>query len=255
MDDSQRSPQQKQRKQRRTPRNTETVAYKQETVAPAKTFAKQEASQRRLIASVSVPDGPLITAVIEHAQRLSEPYLFNHAMRSWLFAEAIGRIKRIDYDREVVAIGTILHDIGLAASVSGPNRFEVNGADAALSFIKDKGLSDHRAQLIWDTVALNSTPSLALHKEPELAVATMGIGLDYGGFGIEALPTTVVERILSAFPRLRMKQQFAETCCRLVTTKPETSHDNFLRDFGERFVPGYKAVSTVDLLMNAPFDE
>ena len=235
--------------------NTETVGYKQETVAPAKMFAKRDASQTRLIAGVSVPDGPLITAVIEHAQRLSEPYLFNHAMRSWLFAEAIGRIKRIDYDREVVAIGTILHDIGLTASVSGPNRFEVNGADAALSFIKGKGLSERRAQQIWDTVALNSTPSLALHKEPEVAVATMGIGLDYGGFGIEAFPTTDVERILSAFPRLRMKQQFAETCCRLVTTKPETSYDNFLRDFGERFVPGYKAVSTADLLMNAPFDE
>ena len=58
-----------------------------------------------------------------------------------------------------------------------------------------------------------------------------------------------------AFPRLRMKQQFAETCCRLVTAKPETSYDNFLRDFGERFVPGYKIVSTVDLLINAPFDE
>jgi hypothetical protein len=52
-----------------------------------------------------------------------------------------------------------------------------------------------------------------------------------------------------------MKQRFAETCRRLVTAKPETSHDNFLRDFGERFVPGYRAVSTVDLLMNAPFDE
>jgi hypothetical protein len=176
-------------------------------------------------------------------------------MRSWLFAEAIGRIKGIDYDREVVAIGTILHDIGLTAGVSGPNRFEVNGADAALSFIKGKGLSDRRAQLIWDLVALNSTPSLALHKEPEVAVGTMGIGLDYGGFGVEALPPADVERILSAFPRLRMKQQFAETCCRLVKAKPELSHDNFLRDFGERFVPGYKAVSTVDLLMNAPFDE
>jgi len=235
--------------------NTETVGYKQETVAPAKTFVNPGASKTRLIAGVSVPDGPLITAVIEHAQRLSEPYLFNHAIRSWLFAEAIGRIKKIDYDREVVAIGTILHDIGLTASVSGPNRFEVNGADAALSFIKGKGVSDRRAQLIWDTVALNSTPSLALHKEPEVAVATMGIGLDYGGFGIEAIPTADVERILSAFPRLKMKLQFAETCCRLVTNKPETSHDNFLRDFGERFVPGYKAVSTVDLLMNAPFDE
>jgi hypothetical protein len=164
-------------------------------------------------------------------------------------------MKGIDYDHEVVAVGTILHDIGLTGSVSGPNRFEVNGADAALSFIKGKGLSDRRAQLIWDLVALNSTPSLALHKEPEVAVGTMGIGLDYGGFGVEALPAADVERILSAFPRLRMKQRFTETCCRLVTAKPETSYDNFLRDFGERFVPGYKAVSTIDLLMNAPFHE
>jgi hypothetical protein len=223
--------------------------------APAKASITHDAPRTRLIAGVSVTDNPLITLVIEYVQRVSDPYLFNHAMRSWLFAEAIGRIKGIDYDHEVVAIGTILHDIGLTASVSGPNRFEVNGADAALSFIQGKGLSDRRAQLIWDLVALNSTPSLALHKEPEVAVGTMGIGLDYGGFGVEALPAGDVERILSAFPRLKMKQRFAETCCRFVTEKPETSHDNFLRDFGERFVPGYKAVSTVDLLMNAPFDE
>jgi hypothetical protein len=208
-----------------------------------------------LIAGVRVPDTPLITAAIEYAQRLSEPYLFNHAMRSWLFAQAIGRLKALQYDHEVVAIGTILHDIGLTPTVTGPNRFEVNGANAALSFIRGKGLSDRRGQLIWDLVALNSTPSLALHKEPEVAVGTMGIGLDYGGFGIEALPAPEIDRILSAFPRLTMKQRFAEACCRLVTTKPDTSYDNFLRDFGERFVPGYKPVSTVDLLMNAPFDE
>src|SRR6476620_888850 len=235
--------------------NDETVSYKQETLASAKTFVNRDASQTRLIAGVSLPDGPLITEAIEHAQRLSEPYLFNHAMRSWLFAEAIGRIKGMDYDREVVAIGTILHDMGLTASVSGPNRFEVNGADAVLSFIKGKGLSDRRAQLIWDLVALNSTPSLALHKEPEVAVGTMGIGLDYGGFGIQALPAGDLERILSVYPRLKMKQRFADACCRRVTEKPETSYDNFLRDFGERFVPGYKTVSTVDLLMNAPFEE
>jgi len=75
-------------------------SYKQETVAPAKMIVNQDVSQTRLIAGVSVSDGPLITAVIEYAERLSEPYLFNHAMRSWLFAEVIGRIKRTDYDRE-----------------------------------------------------------------------------------------------------------------------------------------------------------
>ena len=220
-----------------------------------KTETVNEAPPTRLIAGVSVPDNPVITAAIEYARRLSEPYLFNHAMRSWLFAETIGRIKGIDYDREVVAIGTILHDIGLTAGVSGSDRFEVNGADAARSFIKGRGFSDRRVQLIWDLVALNSTPSLALHKEPEVAVGTMGIGLDYGGFGVEAIPAADIESILQAFPRLRMKEKFTETCCRLVLAKPETSYDNFLRDFGERFVPGYKTLSTVDLLMSAPFDE
>jgi len=124
----------------------------------------------RLIAGISVPDSPLITEVIEYAQKLSENYLFNHAMRSWLFAAKIGQIKAIDYDHEVVAVGTILHDIGLTSGVSGSNRFEVNGADVALSFIKERGFSDRRAQLIWDLVALNSTPSIALHKEAEVAV-------------------------------------------------------------------------------------
>ena len=208
-----------------------------------------------VIAGVSVPDSALITDALVYAQKLYEPYLFNHAVRSWLFAAKIARLKGIDCDLEVVAVGTILHDIGLAAGVSGSNRFEVNGAAAALSFVNDRGLSNRRAQLVWDLVALNSTPSIALHKEAEVAVGTMGIGLDYAGFGFELIPPAEMTDILSAFPRLEMKHQFAETCCRLVAAKPDTSSDNFLRDFGERFVPGYTPVSTVDLLMNAPFEE
>ena len=211
--------------------------------------------QTRLIAGVSVPDSPLITEALEYAQKLSDAYLFNHAMRSWLFAAKIGQSKGIDCDLEVVAVGTILHDIGLSAAVPGSNRFEVNGAAAARSFVKERGFSDRRAQLIWDLVALNSTVSIALHKEPEVALDTMGIGLDYGGFGFELIPSADMTEVLRAFPRLNMKTKFAETCCRLVTAKPETSSDNFLRDFGERFVPGYKPISTVDLLMNAPFEE
>ena len=209
----------------------------------------------RVMAGVSVPNSSLIAEAIDYARKLYEPYLFNHAMRSWLFAARIGQLKRLDCDPEVVAVGAILHDIGLTSSVSGSNRFEVNGASAAVSFVRERGVSDRRAQLIWDLVALNSTPSIALHKEAEVALGTMGIGLDYGGFGFELIPSAEMTDILRAFPRLKMKTEFAETCCRLVAAKPETSSDNFLRDFGERFVPGYKPISTVDLLMNAPFEE
>lgn len=208
-----------------------------------------------LLAGLRVPDSPRISEALQYAQNLCEPYLFNHAVRSWLFAARLGQVKQIDCDPEVVAIGTLLHDIGLTAGVPGANRFEVNGADAAASFVKERGFTPRRTQLVWDLVALNSTVSIALHKEPEVALGTMGIGLDYGGFGFELIPPAEMTAILRAFPRLAMKERFADACCRLVKAKPETSSDTFLRDFGARFVSGYKPVSSVDLLMNAPFEE
>jgi hypothetical protein len=50
------------------------------------------------------------------------------------------------------------------------------------------------------------------------------------------------------------QRHFTDSVCRIVKTKPQTTYDNFAGDFGERFVPGYKRPSTVDLLMNAPFE-
>jgi len=209
----------------------------------------------RLLAGVSVPDTPVISRAIEFARERTEPYLFNHAMRSWLFASIIAQRNQTVHDGEVLAVATILHDVGLAEDFSGPLRFEVEGANAARAFARNEGVDEHRAQLIWDGVALNSTPSIALYKEPEIAVATLGIGLDWGGFGYEALTDAEVAEIVETFPRLGMKEQFTHAVCRIVETRPTTTYDNFARDFGERFVPGYKPASTVDYLLNSPFKE
>lgn len=209
----------------------------------------------RLLAGVSVPDTPLISRAIEFARERSEPYLFNHVMRSWLFAALLAQRKQQAHDSEVLAVTTILHDLGLADGFDGPLRFEVEGANAARDFARNEGVDDRRAQLIWDGVALNSTPSLSLYKETEVALATMGIGLDWGGWGYEALTGAEVAAIIEAFPRLGMKEQFTRAVCRIVETRPATTYDNFARDFGERFVAGYKPASTVDYLLNSPFME
>ena len=209
----------------------------------------------RLLAGVSVPDTSLITRAIEFACEKSEPYLFNHVMRSWLFAAIIAQRKQLAHDGEVLAVTTILHDLGLAEAFDGPLRFEVEGANAARTFVRNEGMDDRRAQLVWDGVALNSTVSIALYKEPEIALATMGIGLDWGGFGYESLTETEVAQVVEAFPRLGMKERFTHAVCRIVETRPATTFDNFARDFGERFVPGYKPASTVDYLLNSRFKE
>lgn len=215
----------------------------------------QSGIKTRLLAGVTVPDTPVISRAIEFARERSEPYLFNHAMRSWLFAAIIAQRNQTVHDGEVLAVATILHDVGLAEDFHGPLRFEVEGANAARAFARDQHLDDHQAQLIWDTVALNSTPSIALHKEAEVALSTMGIGLDWGGWGYEALDQTQVAAIVNEFPRLEMKKQFTRAICRIVETHPDTTYDNFARDFGERFVAGYRPMSTVDYLLNSPFKE
>ncbi len=71
--------------------------------------------------------------------------------------------------------------------IAGPSGFEVEGANAARDFARKQGMSEPRAQLIWDGVALNSTPSIGLYKEPEVALCTTGIGLDWGGWGYDTL--------------------------------------------------------------------
>ena len=208
----------------------------------------------RVLAGITVTDTPLITRALDYARGYSEPVLFNHAVRSWLFAVRLGQLQGIAHDAEVVAVGSLLHDLGLTDHFTGPRRFEIEGADAARAFAREQGLDDRRVQLVWDTVALNSTPSLALYKEAEVALSTAGIVLDFGGPQYDQIPPAEMKSILAAFPRLDMKRSFTDSVCRIVRTRPETTYDNFARDFGERFVPGYKAPSTVDFLMNGPFE-
>jgi hypothetical protein len=176
-------------------------------------------------------------------------------MRSWLFAVRLGQLKGIPHDAEIVAVGTLLHDITLNESYAGPRRFEVEAADLVRSFAAEAGMDDRRAGLIWDCVALNSTPSIGLYKEPEVVLCTTGIGLDVVGFQFDELPQSEIDAIVGEYPRLKMKERFVQCFTHFAATHPETSYDNFVRDFGERFVPGYHPPSAVDWVLNAPFKE
>ena len=202
-----------------------------------------------------VPSSPLVDRAMEYARRACEPYLFNHVVRSWLFASRLGELQNIAHDAEVVAVGTLLHDITLNENFAGPRRFEVEAADLARNFAQDNGVDQRRAQLIWDSVALNSTASIGLYKESEVALCTAGIVLDVVGIQYSLIPPVELAEILREFPRLDMKRRMTRCFCHIAETHPETTYDNFVRDFGERFVAGYKAPSSADYVANAPFEE
>jgi hypothetical protein len=208
----------------------------------------------RILGGVTVPDTPLITKAINLAQSSLSTPAFNHVMRTWLFGQYIAvhtpDISSLHIDAELHAVAAILHDLGWSSSpahISPDKRFEVDGANATRSFLlcetEGVGWDTHRLQLAWDAVALHTSPSIAVHKQPEVKACCVGIGADFSGWegsygGV--MTKEVWEGIVSAFPRNGFKACLVEVTSLLCKTKPGTTYDNFVGDFGVEFgVEGY----------------
>jgi hypothetical protein len=203
----------------------------------------------------SLPETPLILRAFDYARDHLPHSLFNHVTRSWIFATQVAAARGEPFDAEVVAVSTLLHDIGLTPHGDGANRFEVNGASIAAAFVREEGFDDRRAHLVWDGIALHATQSISLFKETERALSARGIGVDFGTADYYTLDRADIAAVVAAVPRLHMKREFAACALHLAETKPEMTYDTFIRDFGERFVPGYKAPSLVDALAGGPYGE
>jgi hypothetical protein len=207
------------------------------------------------LAGIKVPDTRLVRDAIDLARSSSEPFLFNHVMRSWLFSVLLSENAKPAPDPELLAVSTVLHDLGLTDRYSAEERFEVDGANAALAFMKERGISMQQTQVVWDAIALHTTRSIALHKEAEVAMTHSGIAVDVLGVGLDRIHQDKQHAILAAFPRLALKSQFQSSLCNIVRRKPATSFDNILRDFGTRYVDGFTPPNFADLVANSPFSE
>jgi hypothetical protein len=200
-----------------------------------------------VLAGIKVPDTVLVRDAIDLSRSASERFLFNHVMRSWLFGVLLSESAERAPDAELLAVATILHDLGLTDRYTAENRFEVDGANAARSFLKGRGISTQQMQVVWDAIALHTTRSIALHKEPEVVMTHSGITADVLGAGLDRIPHDKQGAILAEFPRLALKN--------IARRKPESTFDNIARDFGVRYVEGYTSPNFADVVANAPFSE
>jgi hypothetical protein len=216
---------------------------------------KDETQDWKSIAGIRVADSALVHDAIELARSSSFPFLFNHVMRSWLFGILLSEHAEVAPNPELLAVATLLHDLGLTDRYTGANRFEVDGANAARAFLTGRGISTQDMQVVWDAIALHTTRSIALHKEPEVAMTHSGVTADVLGVGLDRIPMEKQRAVLTEFPRLALKIQLKSCLCNVVRRKPETSFDNILRDFGSRYVEGFTPPNFADLVANAPFSE
>ena len=207
----------------------------------------------RLLAGIRVLDTPLINKALAFARQNLNDITFNHVNRAWLLGQFIAdnSPEMKDRDVELHSIAAILHDLGWSHNpdlISEDKRFEVDSANEAVKFILREGMREEwdqqRVQLLWDAVALHTTASIAIHKEKEVKACCVGVWAEfvpleeaYGG----VLTKDVWDAIVREFPRTEFKEDVTDILCGLCRTKPGTTYDNFVGDFGTALVEGYSA--------------
>jgi len=205
--------------------------------------------------NLNLPDSHVARDAYARARDESLPWLFNHVVRSWLYGAKLSQHRALAPDAELVAVAVLLHDLGLACGGAPDRRFEVVGADAGRTFALSHNMGERRADTIWDAIALHTTASIARHKGTDVICCISGIACDYGGAGYQDLSDNDKKVILSAYPRLGMKKRLTTCLCDIARNHPSTTRDNFISDFGLKYITGYTRSSAVDYLDQAPFDE
>ncbi|KAH7146722.1 hypothetical protein B0J13DRAFT_584238 [Dactylonectria estremocensis] len=201
----------------------------------------------KVIAGVEVVDTPLVRAAQDFARQHLDDLAYNHVMRSWIFGVIIyqhfrdkGEFPAIDL--EAHAVSAILHDLGWDKTgelVSVDKRFEVDGAIAARNFIEEQ----QKLQLVWDAIALHSTPAIAAYKEPVVRLCSFGTSVDFQGPDSDRTRTVTWEEfhaLNNVFPRHDLASGVRKVMCGLCRTKPATTYDTFVMGWGRKYVEGYQ---------------
>ena len=99
---------------------------------------------------LKLPDSPAVRDAYAQAETKSQPWLFNHVVRSWLYGAKLAQHGGLASDAELVAVSFLLQDLGLARGGAPDRRFEVVGADAGRDFALSHNMGERRAETVWE---------------------------------------------------------------------------------------------------------
>ena len=204
----------------------------------------------------SIPDSELAKKATQLVAEVSPKFLYHHCIRSYLFGEILGKRNGIKYDRELLYLGAVLHDLGLTERFNlSEQRFEVDGADAARAFVLEHGLSDEKAEIVWDAIALHTSIGIASRKQPEIALVHLGVSADILGMGLEDIDREIIERVIDNYSRLGCNRAFMELIISQVKQKPQAAAFTWMADVGKRHVHGFVCPTFEESIRNNPFNE
>jgi hypothetical protein len=209
------------------------------------------------IADVRIPDSKLAQEATQLIRDTEPPLLFHHSTRVYLFGALAGIRKKLKFDLELLYIGAMFHDIGLTKQYSSATeRFEVDGANAARAFLKQHGISETSIDVVWDAIALHTTPGIPQHKKPEVALVTAGVEMDVLGIDYDGFSDSQRAAVVAAHPRGdHFKEEIIKAFNEGFKHKPETTFGTVNDDVLVLHDPSFKRMNFCSIILNSAWKE
>ena len=205
------------------------------------------------IAGIRIPDSKLAREATGLLREHGTDLLLAHSIRVYLFGAIRGRHRGLTFDSELLYFGAVFHDLGLTAKYrSQDHRFEIDSANTARDFLRANGIDESAVGVVWDAIALHTTPEIPWHKRPEIALVTGGVEADVLGDGLAEIPDGDRDAVLAAYPRIDFKRGIVQAFSDGFAHKPMSTFGTMNTDVLERTLPGYRRPNFCELIAANP---
>ena len=162
-----------------------------------------------------VPNDAISQAAYEHVRSNLDPVILNHSLRTFLYALATSEKEQLPWHepmrQPLLFVAAVFHDMGTTHSCDGPQRFEVEGADAAVAFLQSHGVPDHDAHEVWVAIACHTCSGIAERISSMARCVRLGVLVDFKRPSVVAvLDADFVARVEAALPRDQPEKVLSE---------------------------------------------
>lgn len=170
---------------------------------------------------------PLAVAALALATAHEIPSVLHHSLRTHgyalLHAEKRGLAAGADYDPDLLFVACVLHDLGSADAYDGPQRFEVEGADAAAALLAEHGRTAEETDQVWQAIALHTSPGIVERRGAVPLLTRLGIRTDFFGVTIPDELRIAAER---EYPRLGLDHELGALLVAQALKQPEKARES-----------------------------
>jgi hypothetical protein len=208
---------------------------------------------KKTVAGVDIPDGVMAQAATDLMRRTVSDLMLHHALRAFLFAALTGYREDLTFDVELLYVCALFHNFGLSAKYhDSPQRYEVDGANAARDFLSQYAVSEDGMKEVWAAIALHTTPGIPDHMSSLVAMTCAGVQMDVWGARYDDFTVQQRDEIVQAYPRESgFKKKLIEAYARGMERRPATTFGTVNADVLDRWDPNYRRLNFCGLVLGS----